>query len=160
MKIYLHLDTHQHWALLHLRGAPNNTPPTGLFTQKTGANEQQSRIFEMSRMARVDNSEDMPTDSEGAAKNPAKRIFAVEQEIELSNSQNFNKKTKVFFKHRDSRIPEGTFWGVDEQGDMQWGKYAREIAPKVMILLYLSVGTSQTRLISKQLADKILAGDV
>ena len=115
MKIYLHLDTDQHWALLHPKGTHNNTPPTGRFAQKTGANEQQTRVFEMSRMARVDDSEDMPTASEGVAKNPAKRL---------------------------------------------WGKYAREIAPKVMILLYLSVGTSQTRLISKQLADKILAGDV
>jgi hypothetical protein len=159
MRIYLHLDTDQRWALLHRSRTHNNTSPTGLFAQKTGANEQQTRVFEMYRMVQVDESEDMPTESEGVAKNPEKRLFAAEQEIESSNFVNFDKKIKVFFKHRDT-TPAKTFWGVDEDGVMRAGKYAREIAPKVMILLYLSVGTSQTRLISKQLADKILAGDI
>jgi hypothetical protein len=38
--------------------------------------------------------------------------------------------------------------------------YARKIEPKVMILLYLDGGTARTSQISRQLADKIMAGDV
>jgi hypothetical protein len=83
-------------------------------------------------------------------------------EIEVCDFAHFKIHTgKGEFKHLN---PDGTYWIVDDKGYMRSGAFARKVEPMVRIRMCI-VGdngglSKETWDISKELADKIKAGDV
>jgi hypothetical protein len=78
--------------------------------------------------------------------------FEFDEEIGISNFKDFELLKKVNFKHQD---PSGQFWGLNKNGYMIAGFFARKIERRVII----SIDGYQCD-IPKSLADKIIAGEI
>ena len=88
--------------------------------------------------------------------------FELNDEIELSDHSGFKKENthKALFKSQD---PDSLYWGIDKEGYMRNGLFARKIEPMVKVWIgELDSNGYPERVfykIPKALADKIKAGE-
>ena len=80
--------------------------------------------------------------------------FEIDEEIEVSEHPDFRDKIIVKFKHKD---PHGWIYSANADGFVLMRRFARKIEPKVKICFCLEGAYVD---ISRELADKIKAGDV
>jgi hypothetical protein len=90
----------------------------------------------------------------------AKPEFAIDDEIEVSSRADFkiNEPTRGKFKYLD---PDGDYWiAKNSNGLMFYGKFARKVEPMVIVRVFdEALNGWRGREVSKELADKIIAGD-